>query len=399
VKARSIFREELASGDDLILIAIDAFHDHRSSVQFVTNPNGLMVDTLQAGETAQSRNPDRDTVWLARGSRDTQGWAAEVVIPFKSLRFEIPASSDEVVFGIGFKRNIARKNEEPTWPFVSKDSSWYRPAELGHLRGLRNIRPGRSLEIRPCLLAGASRDFVLRTPMEGRRDVGVDVKWGVTPNLTADFSLNTDFAQEEADLQQVNLTRFSLFFPEKRQFFLEGRRMFQLGVAREADLVFTRRMGLSEAGEVIPLRAGARLSGRHGRLSMGLMNLQSEASDSAPAENFTVLAPPARSLQALDGGSALHKSRGRWAVQPCFREPMSTCYSVNTGRSRGGSLVCRTRRRREAPTLYSLASPTRPIVWASPIACWISTRPFFPESASSVGPGHAKAPGRFATAF
>jgi hypothetical protein len=123
---------------------------------------------------------------------------------------------------------------------------------------------------------------------ETKKEFGGDVKWGVTSGLTADFTVNTDFAQEEVDVQQINFTRFSLFFPEKRQFFLEGERMFQFGIRREAELVFTRRIGLSARGEVVPIIAGARLSGRQGPYTVGAMNIQTDESDFLPSENFTV---------------------------------------------------------------------------------------------------------------
>ena len=285
IKALAIFRDE-NSGDDLILVAIDAFHDHRSAVHFITNANGQMVDTLQTGETSATRNQNWDTIWVARGRRAPSGWEAELAIPFKSLRFPRVAPGEERIFGIGFKRNLPRKNEEDTWPFVSNDSTWYRPAELGHLRGIRDIEPGRNLEIRPYALGGTLREAGLVT---SRRDAGVDVKWGVTSDLTADFTLRTDFAQEEADLQQLNFTRFSLFFPEKRQFFLEGQQMFQFGVPQEADLMFTRRIGLSKDGQIIPILGGARLSGRHGRTTIGLMGIQTDRTSGRPPENLGVV--------------------------------------------------------------------------------------------------------------
>jgi hypothetical protein len=286
--ARAIFRDEAAAFDDLVLVSIDPYHDHRSSIHFASNANGWMIDALQTGEDADTRNIDWDTVWQSRGSRRPDGWEVEIAIPFKSLRFHRPRPEDEIVFGIGFKRNIRRKNEEDHWPFVSNDSSWYRPAELGHLRGLDDISPGRNLKVRPYVLSGVSRDAEL-VETDRRLDVGVDAKWGITSGLTADLTVNTDFAQEEVDIQQINFTRFPLFFPEKRQFFLEGEQMFQFGIPGEAELVFTRRIGLSGLGEIVPIKAGARLSGREGRYSIGAMNIQTNEAHGLPSENFTVL--------------------------------------------------------------------------------------------------------------
>jgi hypothetical protein len=288
VVSRAIFRDESGAYDDQLVILIDPYNDHRGAYVFSTNANGFKIDGLQTGEAVNTLDANWDAVWDAGGSRDADRWQAELAIPFKSLRYKAPAEGEEIVFGIGFKRNLRRRNEEDIWPFVSNDSSWYRPASLGHLRGISKANPGRNLEFRPYALGERSQN--LDADLEDQRgELGLDAKWGITPALTADFSINTDFAQEEVDLQQINFTRFSLFFPEKRQFFLEGERMFQFGIRREAELVFTRRIGLSPLGEVIPIKAGARLSGRAGRYAVGAMNIQTQESGVFPSENFTVL--------------------------------------------------------------------------------------------------------------
>ena len=249
-----------------------------------------MEDLLQTGENESTRNHNFDTVWLSRGSRTPQGFDVEIAIPFKSLRFEPPADGQDITMGIGFKRNIPRKNEEVYWPFVANDSTWYRPAELGHLHQLRDVHPGRNFQVRPYALGGGTNDLVARATTT-RREAGLDAKWGVTTGLTADFTVNTDFAQEEVDTQQINFTRFSLFFPEKRQLFLENEQMFRFGLPREADLVFTRRIGLSDRGEIVPLLAGARLAGREGRTTLGVLNMQTGefGKGGLPSENFTVV--------------------------------------------------------------------------------------------------------------
>ncbi|MGE3277272.1 MAG: DUF5916 domain-containing protein [Vicinamibacterales bacterium] len=289
IKARGIFRDESAGADDAVSVMIDAYHGHRNAIQLVTNASGLVEDLLQTGESTSTRNHDWDAVWDSRGRILPDGYEVEIAIPFKSMRFEPPAPGQAVVFGIGFKRNIPRKNEEVYWPFVPNDSTWYRPAELGHLHGLTDVRPGRNIEIRPYVLAGGARDVSAGAPTDYRREAGLDAKWGVTTGITADFTVNTDFAQEEADVQQVNLTRFSLFFPEKRQFFLEGQQAFRFGVPRQADIIFTRRIGLSSTGTPVRLLGGARLSGRQGRTTVGAMSLQVDAQADTPSQNFTVL--------------------------------------------------------------------------------------------------------------
>lgn len=288
-KARGRFRDENGGADDLVSVMLDAYHDHRTAIQFVTNASGLVEDLFQNGETESTRNHDWDTVWTSRGARYDDRWTSEIRIPFRSLRFESPDDGGPLSFGIGMKRNIPRKNEEVYWPFVPNDSSWYRPAELGHLVGIAGARPGRNLDLLPYALGSVERARVDRARDRERIDGGLDLKWGLRPGLTADFTLNTAFAQEEVDSQQINLTRFSLFFPEKRQFFLEGQREFTIGVPGEAPLVFTRRIGLSAGGDVVPVAAGARVSGREGAWTIGAMDIGTRATDTTPAENFAVL--------------------------------------------------------------------------------------------------------------
>lgn len=286
-RPRTMFRDENIGSDDAVAIMLDAYHDQRSAIFLATNANGILFDMSQNGQDERTRNLDWDTVWESRGQTVPGGWTAEVRIPFKSLRFRRPLPGEPVVFGVGFKRNIPAKTEEVYWPFVSNDSTWYRPAELGTLRGLEGIQPGRNVEIRPYAL-GQTNGGDEWTGARGKTDGGLDVKWGVTPGLTADFTLNTDFAQEEVDDLQINFTRFSLRFPEKRQIFLEGQRHFTFGERRDADVVFTRRIGLSDEGRAVPIVGGTRLSGRQGAYTVGLMGMATAETENQVGERFTV---------------------------------------------------------------------------------------------------------------
>ena len=286
-RPRTMFRDENIGSDDAVAIMLDAYNDQRSAIFLATNANGILFDMSQNGQGPRTRNLNWDTVWHSRGQRVPGGWTAEVQIPFKSLRFRRPLPGQPVVFGVGFKRNIPMKTEEVYWPFVSNDSTWYRPAELGKLRGLEGIQPGRNLEIRPYAL-GQVNGGGEWTGERGHSDGGLDVKWGVTPGLTADFTWNTDFAQEEVDDLQINFTRFSLRFPEKRQIFLEGQRNFAFGEHRDADIVFTRRIGLSDEGRAVPILGGGRLSGRQGAYTVGLLGMTTAATDNAVGERFAV---------------------------------------------------------------------------------------------------------------
>ncbi len=286
-RPRTMFRDENIGSDDAVAIMLDAYNAQRSAIFLATNSNGILFDMSQNGQGPDTRNLDWDTVWESRGREFPGGWTAEVRIPLKSLRFRPSAPGAPVAFGVGFKRNIPSKNEEVYWPFVPNDSTWYRPAELGQLVGMRDIRPGRNVEIRPYAL-GSLRGGNEFDGDATHADGGLDVKWGVTPGLTADFTVNTDFAQAEVDDLQQNFTRFSLRFPEKRQIFLEGQRNFQFGERVDADLVFTRRIGLSDEGEPIPIRGGARMSGRQGAYTVGLLGMATGIHGDAPGEQFTV---------------------------------------------------------------------------------------------------------------
>lgn len=286
-RPRTMFRDENIGSDDAVAIMLDAYNDQRSAIFLATNANGILFDMSQNGQRPDTRNLNWDAVWEARGQMIADGWTAEVRIPFKSLRFRRPLPGQEAVFGVGFKRNIPIKTEEVYWPFVPNDSTWYRPAELGKLRGLEGIQPGRHVEIRPYAL-GQVNGGGEWTGERDRSDGGLDLKWGVTPGLTADFTWNTDFAQEEVDDLQINFTRFSLRFPEKRQIFLEGQRNFTFSERRDADIVFTRRIGLSDDGHAVPITGGARLSGRQGAYTVGLMGMATGATENSVAERFTV---------------------------------------------------------------------------------------------------------------
>lgn len=291
-------RKDFAGRDqDTFEVLLDTFADRRNGFVFVTNAEGARADTQMANE-GREINPNWDAVWWVQARRTPEGWTAEFRIPFKTLRFQ---PGDGQRWGINFARRVRRKNEISYWSPVTRAFSIYRASLEGDLVGLPPLRTGRNLRIKPFVLGGAVRG-------DGEREfafdssVGVDVKAGITPSLTLDFTINPDFAQAEADEQQVNLTQFSLFFPERREFFLENSGIFYFGdiprnlrqVSRfrppEEDLLlfFSRRIGLSDDGRQEPLYGGARLTGRAGRFGIGAMTMQSEAYAGQAGSNYTV---------------------------------------------------------------------------------------------------------------
>ncbi len=286
--------DPIFGGDDAIAIMFDAFHDHRNGVVFATNPNGAEFDALITDE-GREFNIDWRGVWQVRAERTADGWSAEFAIPFRTLRF--PDADGGEPWGFNVYRIIRRRNEEVLWSAWSRaNEGFQRISRAGHLEGLDSLpRPGANVDIKPYFLGGATAEQVADTvrETEPRMKVGGDVKFEVTPGLVLDLTVNTDFAQVEADDEQVNLTRFSLFFPEKRDFFLENSGIFEFGDRGQFEpppflLFFSRRIGISEDGEV-PILGGARFTGRAGRQTIGLLNVVTNEAFDEPVTNFAVV--------------------------------------------------------------------------------------------------------------
>ena len=297
---------------DTFEVLLDTFADRRNGFVFVTNPQGARADTQMASE-GREVNPSWDAIWWVNARTTAEGWTAEFRIPFKTLRFH---GGDARNWGINFARRVRRKNEVSYWSPVSRAFTIYRASLEGDLAGLPALRSGRDLRIKPFVLGG-----IVRGDGDERfaRDfsAGLDVKAGVTPSLTLDLTVNPDFAQAEADEQQVNLTQFSLFFPEKREFFLENSGIFYFGdIPRNARnpsrfrppeedllLFFSRRIGLGANGEQEPLYGGARLTGRAGGLVIGAMTMQSKPIAGETGSNYTVARVRREILGSSDVGA------------------------------------------------------------------------------------------------
>jgi len=279
VIATRMRRDGRLSEDDFVQIILDTYDDRRGGFYFATNPLGARLD-MHLSDEGRARNEAWDCVWRCRATRDSLGWSAELAIPFDQLRY--PDAGD-ATWGINVGRMVRRKNEEiflvPPPRAFGFDGP-FRTSHLATLHGLRHLRPPSRLEMRPYVLPGTERDFeAVDASQQTFVDAGVDVKYGLSPSLTLDASYNTDFAQVESDQEQVNLTRFSLFFPEKRDFFLEGAGIFDFGERRERFggrpptlLFYSRRIGIQESHPV-PVTYGAKLTGRAGPYAIGLLNV------------------------------------------------------------------------------------------------------------------------------
>ena len=283
--------------NDNVIVLLDTFLDRRSAFFFQTNPLGGVRDALVLNES--TTNYDWNTVWDVKSRRTDDGWTVEMAIPFKSLRY---APGSEQVWGFNVMRVARSINEQSLLsPVPDNSGQGMRMASAATLVGIEAPAGSRNIELRPYAISDLTTNVPAGTSNEVDADFGIDAKYGVTSSMTFDLTYNTDFAQVEIDEQQVNLTRFGLFLPEKREFFLEGQGVFDFagsGGGRrfrgESSLVpqvfFSRRIGLNE-GTPVPIQLGGRLMGRAGPLSVGLLNIQTENAPVANAEatNFSVV--------------------------------------------------------------------------------------------------------------
>jgi hypothetical protein len=280
------------AGDDAVAILFDTFHDRRNAVVFATNPNGAEFEALLTDE-GREFNIDWRGVWEVKAQRTPEGWSAEFAIPFRTLRYPSGATSEP--WGFNVYRIIRRKNEEVLWSAWTRgEGGFHRVSLAGHIEDLTDLpRKGLNLDFKPYVLGRVEQEAV-GPVVETDPDlaIGFDAKYEVRPGLVLDMTLNTDFAQVEADDEQVNLTRFDLFFPEKREFFLENAGTFEFGVRTAFEpppflLFFSRRIGISDDGE-IPLIGGLRLTGRVGKQTVGILDVVTDSAFAEPRTNFAV---------------------------------------------------------------------------------------------------------------
>ncbi|MBI3401201.1 MAG: carbohydrate binding family 9 domain-containing protein [Acidobacteria bacterium] len=264
--------------DDRVTIVLDPFFDHRNGFFFQVNPAGARTDG-QISDNAQNLIRDWDGIWDAAVTRSADGWTAEIAIPFKTLRFK----PGQAVWGFNVERQTKHLFETDRWA-AARVTSWIgNLADAGQLTGLEDARQGRGLDARPYVSGG-------RDTGDAQFAGGLDVFKNLTPNLNASITVNTDFAETEADIRQVNLTRFPLFFPEKRTFFLEGAGVFGVpGLASGTDLIplFTRRIGLhgdEDTGGQVPIAAGAKIVGRQSDYNIGVLDVQTRRVPEAPLD-------------------------------------------------------------------------------------------------------------------
>jgi len=270
-------------GEDAVRIILDSFQDRRNAYFFSVNPHGARSEGLATGEHSSL---DWDGVWDARSVLTETGWSTEIAIPFKSISFKPGLTR----WGLNVERIIARRQETIRLSGIRADCFFTNPAEAAPLEGLAGIRQGLGLTFKPYGLARVFKGTVSGGRSDWTWDGGFDLYKNFTPNLIGAFSYNTDFAETEVDERLINLTRFPLYFPEKRAFFLEGSEIFNFGTT-SADSGFapfySRRIGLFE-GQPVPISFGAKVFGKEGATNLQVLDVRTEARNGLPAENFVV---------------------------------------------------------------------------------------------------------------
>jgi hypothetical protein len=285
VRATILNRGGWIHRDDKLEIALDTYLDRRNAYLFEMNPLGTQDDALISDENKPSLDEWAwDGVYISEGRVTDFGWVLEVAIPWNTLRFP---SKDELTMGLAVKRYINRKNESVLWPHIGLEysSDVYQVSQYANLTGLKNIKRGNDIKIKPFGIAGAQEQIKDNEKIsDDLGNAGADLYYGLKSNLTLNLTYNTDFAQVEADNAQINLTRFSLFYPEKRDFFLTRSKLFAFGNSRQTEIFFSRRIGLDQN-----VLGGSRLYGQIGKTSIGALNIHTQAENGLPATAYSAL--------------------------------------------------------------------------------------------------------------
>ena len=324
------------TGDsDIFGLAIDTFHDKRNAFLFAINPMGGIRDEQVFNDSRTVVEAWEGIVSLKTRMTDSS-WIAELAIPMRTLRFDgsLPVQD----WGANFIRRVRRVNETSYWAPLERQYRLHRMSKAGTLQGLEGIQPGRNLQLKPYGVTSDSRGTQVPAAALGTaRDAGLDLKYGLSPSMTLDATYNTDFSQVEVDQEQVNLTRFSLFFPERREFFIENAGSFMFGDTEERNyrmgagprdftLFNSRQIGLTADGRPIPIVGGGRISGRVGAWELGMLDMQTQRSEALPAENFGVVRARRQIAGASDIGVLAQR---RAATDGSGRENLSYGVDAN----------------------------------------------------------------------
>jgi len=331
---------------DAFLVVLDTYADRENGFVFATNPGGIEHDGQVIDEgrnTGRGRGGSRgnqgrqqggaqggfnvnwDSSWAVSTERDDQGWYAFFRIPFSTLRYGTGSE-----WGINFARYIGRKNEQVSWAPLPRQDNLYRVSYAGTLEQL-NVPVRRSITVTPYALSSAQKVPAVASNFDYPFEAGADAKIGITPALSLDLTLNTDFAQVEVDNEQVDLTRFSLFFPEKRPFFLENAGRFAVGNNSSAQMFFSRRIGIGAGGAPVPINWGSRLSGRVGGLDVGMIHMRTGEVDGLAQGNGYTVARVARELPNRSGVGLMYTGRDATGISDDFGRTFAVDTNIGIG--------------------------------------------------------------------
>ncbi len=300
-------RDESEVASEQLMLIFDTFNDKENGLGFATTPTGLRSDFTISKDAMGQDDPSQgpfnmswNTFWDVKTTKNNEGWFAEIRIPFSSIRFK--EKDGKIIMGLICIRDVAHKNEVDIFPAIPPNwgqTSAFRPSKAQEIT-FENLKSKKPFYIAPYIIGGNQADYILNSSGDGydlkkspKLNAGLDIKYGLTNNLTMDLTVNTDFAQVEADDEQINLTRFSLFFPEKRTFFQERSSVFAFDFEPGGSLFYSRRIGLNN-GEQVPIYGGARVTGMIGKWDLGFLDMQTHAvsqagADALTSENFGIL--------------------------------------------------------------------------------------------------------------
>jgi hypothetical protein len=322
--------------DDRFMWVLDPLNDRRSGYFFEINPGGAMGDAQlipsSGGSGSVSQNRAWNGIWLARVRRHDQGWTVEVEIPFRTLNFD-PGATE---WGANFQRTVRRKNEEDYWSGWARNQGLYSLTTAGRIVGISEVSQGHGLDIKPYVVGTYLRGPGPQTSSVLKGTEGLDLFYNVTPQLRANLTINTDFAQTEVDDRQVNLTRFPLFFPEKRDFFLESSGNFDFSRESQQDMTafFSRRIGLDDRGQPQDIDYGVKMAGTAAGLNLGVMQVRTGDRLGALGEDFTIVRPKRQFLRQSYAG-VIYTRRSSHGGGIDDRQTIGADFEVATSQFRG----------------------------------------------------------------
>ncbi len=282
IRASKMNRDSRWWTDDNFELIISPFNDNRNGYLFITNPNGMLTDVLVT-DGGKGTNINWNGIWDVATTVTDKGWFAEFVIPFSTLKFP---DKPKQVWELNMERNIRSRHEQVVWQGWSRNTELEQISNGGELVGIENISSDKLFEFYPFISGGVQKSSGEEISKKGK--IGADITYSISPTMKLNLTLNTDFSQIESDQHRINLSRFSLFYPEKRKFFLEGKNVFEVNLSGGTRIFHSRRIGITN-GKEIPIYGGIRLLGKAGNTHLGLMTMQTEAQDTIPTTNFSVL--------------------------------------------------------------------------------------------------------------